>query len=123
MCGQAIFAFCTVSSSVTPSLFDIFDFNHHYSSYLNYLTYSAYLDNYLSFFGLLELFDSSSSFCVEAGWLESVGSRVLYELDPKKPVLYVVPVEAILEKLPVVAVQVGDLERCRMVWACHSPAR
>ena len=41
-----------------------------------------------------------------AAWLESVGSRVLYELDPKKPVLYVIPVESILGKLPVVPV--GD---------------
>ena len=42
----------------------------------------------------------------DAAWLESVGSRILYELDPKMPVLYVVPVESILGKLPVVPV--GD---------------
>ena len=41
-----------------------------------------------------------------SAWLESAGSRILYELDPKKPVLYVVPVESILGKLPVVPV--GD---------------
>jgi hypothetical protein len=35
-------------------------------------------------------------------WLESVGSQILFELDPKKPVLYVVPIESILGKLPVV---------------------
>jgi hypothetical protein len=30
------------------------------------------------------------------GWLETVGSRVLYELDYKKPILYVVPIQSIL---------------------------
>jgi len=43
---------------------------------------------------------------VDTAWLASAGSRILYELDPKKPVLYVVPVESILGKLPVVPV--GD---------------
>ena len=45
-----------------------------------------------------------NNFCVCAAWLESVESRVLYELDPKKPVLYVMPVLSILGKLPVVPV-------------------
>ncbi len=36
------------------------------------------------------------------GWLESVGSRVVYELDYKKPILYVIPIQSILGKLPVV---------------------
>jgi len=40
------------------------------------------------------------------GWLESVGSRVVYELDYKKPILYVIPIQSILGKLPVVPV--GD---------------
>ena len=40
------------------------------------------------------------------GWLESVGSRVLYELDYKKPILYVVPIQNILGKLSLVPV--GD---------------
>ena len=35
-------------------------------------------------------------------WLESVGSQMLYELDPRKPILYVLPIENILGKLPVV---------------------
>ncbi len=39
-----------------------------------------------------------------SGWLESVGSRVLYELDYKKLILYVIPIESILGKLPVVPV-------------------
>ncbi len=30
-------------------------------------------------------------------WLESVSSRVLYEFAYKKPILYVIPVESILE--------------------------
>jgi len=40
------------------------------------------------------------------GWLQSAGSRILYDMDPKNPVLYVVPVESIIGKLPVVPV--GD---------------
>ena len=40
-------------------------------------------------------------FCVDATWLESVGSRVLY---PTKPIVFVVPVESILGKLPVIPV-------------------
>ena len=45
---------------------------------------------------------------VSAGWLESIGSQIIYELDhpSRKPVLYVVPVEHILGKLPLVPV--GD---------------
>ena len=39
-------------------------------------------------------------------WLESVGSRILFELDHKKPILYVLPIENILGTLPVVPV--GD---------------
>jgi hypothetical protein len=41
-----------------------------------------------------------------SGWLESVGSRVLYELDYRRPVLYVIPIQSILGKLLVVPV--GD---------------
>ena len=51
--------------------------------------------------------DYLTAFCTCTDWLDSVGSRILYELDPKKPVLYVVPVESILGKLPVVPF--GDL--------------
>ena len=43
--------------------------------------------------------------CV-AAWLESIGSQIVYELDHRKPVLYVIPIENILGKLPVVPV--GD---------------
>jgi hypothetical protein len=38
--------------------------------------------------------------CFLVGWLESVGSRVVYELDYKKPILYVVLIQSILGKLP-----------------------
>ncbi len=34
-------------------------------------------------------------FCCK-GWLESIGSRVVYELDYKKPILYVIPIQSIL---------------------------
>jgi hypothetical protein len=32
----------------------------------------------------------------------SIGSRIVYELDHKNPILYVIPVESVLGKLPVV---------------------
>ena len=41
-----------------------------------------------------------------AGWLKSIGSQIVYELDHRKPVLYVIPIQNILGKLPVVPV--GD---------------
>ena len=44
--------------------------------------------------------------CYLLGWLASVGSRVVYELDYKKPILYVVPIQNILGKLSLVPV--GD---------------
>jgi len=46
-------------------LFDLFDFCN---DYLSYFDYSDYL----------------TRFFVDAAWLESVGSRILFELDPKK---------------------------------------
>ena len=60
----------------------------HYYTYACYCTYAYYC-----------IF-----FCT--GWLESIGSRVVYELDYRKPVLYVIPIQSILGKLPVVPV--GD---------------
>ena len=44
--------------------------------------------------------------CFLLGWLASVGSRVVYELDYKKPIMYVVPIQNILGKLSLVPV--GD---------------
>ena len=34
--------------------------------------------------------------CFLVGWLESVGSQVVYEPDYKKPVLYAIPIQSIL---------------------------
>ncbi len=51
------------------------------------------------------------------GWLESVASRVVYELDYKKPILYVIPIQSILCKLPVVPV--GALAPSRTTCATH----
>ena len=59
----------------------------HYCHYACYCTYAYYC-----------IF-----FCT--GWLESIGSRVVYELDYRKPVLYVIPIQSILGKL---VVPVGD---------------
>jgi hypothetical protein len=44
--------------------------------------------------------------CFLVGWLESVGSRVVYELNYQMPILYVIPIKSILGKLPLVPV--GD---------------
>ncbi len=62
----------------------------HYYTYACYCNYAYYC----------------MFFC--KGWLESIGSRVpvVYELDYKKPILYVIPIQSILGKLPVVPV--GD---------------
>ena len=43
-------------------------------------------------------------------WMESVSSRMLFELDPKTPILYVLPIENILGKLPVVELFLSDHE-------------
>ena len=43
-------------------------------------------------------------FCL--GWLDSIGSRIVYELDHRNPILYVIPIQSILGKLPLVPV--GD---------------
>ncbi len=37
---------------------------------------------------------------VLAGLLRSIGSQIVYDLDHRKPVIYVIPVEHILGKLP-----------------------
>ena len=39
-------------------------------------------------------------------WMKSVSSQMLFKLDPKNPILHVLPIENILGKLPVVPV--GD---------------
>ena len=69
--------------------------NYHYWNYGYYYGYYVYYCYY-------------AHYCLFRfiGWLKSVGSRVVYELDYKKPILYVIPVQSILGKLPVVPV--GD---------------
>ncbi len=57
----------------------------HYTYYVHYGKYYNYCDYFKLFL---------------VGWLESVGSRVVYELYYKKPILYVVPIQSILGKLP-----------------------
>ncbi len=54
-------------------------FYYNYACYCNYAHYCIFC-------------------CI--GWLESVGSRVVYQLDYKKPILYVIPIQSILGKLP-----------------------
>ena len=51
--------------------------------------------------------------------MESIGSRIDYELDPRKPILYVLPIENILGKLALVPV--GDTETIpyNMPRPCH----
>ncbi len=61
----------------------------YYSYYMCYTYYVYYIYNFVS-----------------AGWLKSIGSQIVYELDHRKTVLYVIPVEHILGKLPLVPV--GD---------------
>ena len=39
-----------------------------------------------------------------AGWLDTIGPKIVYELRGNKQVLYVVPVLAILGRLPLVPV-------------------
>jgi hypothetical protein len=43
-----------------------------------------------------------------AGWLKSVGSQIVYNLDHRKPVLYVIPIENILPVGKLSVVPVGD---------------
>jgi len=63
--------------------------------------------NYFDYFDYFKLFHSYlTSFVLE--WLKSVGSGIIYELDPKNPILYVLLIENILGKLQVVPV--GALE-------------
>jgi hypothetical protein len=62
-----------------------------------------------------------NSYGFVVGWLESVGSQVVYELDYKKPILYVVPIESILGKIPGLWYLSATLELFRT--ACAMPFR
>ncbi len=63
------------------------------NGYYMYCMYYMYYVYYIYYFVL-------------AGWLRSIGSQIVYELDHRKPMLYVTPAEHILGKLPLVPV--GD---------------
>ena len=54
-----------------------------------------------------------------AGWLNKIGSKVIYELDYKNPVIYVILVESILGKLLVVPL--GDTETIPRQYAASFP--
>ena len=56
------------------------------------------------FSSALQFFSDLTIFVLE--WLKSIDSQVIYEPDPTRPILYVLPIENILGKLPVVPV--GD---------------
>ncbi len=55
--------------------------------------------HYLHYLSLHSLF-----YC--PGWLNTVELLILHELDPRKPILYVIPIEIIIGKLCIVLV--GD---------------
>ena len=61
--------------------------------------------NYFSYFDYFKLFNSDLTIFV-LEWLKSIDSQIIYELDPTRPIRYVLPIENILGKLPVVPV--GD---------------
>ena len=68
--------------------------------------------NYFSYFDYFKLFHSYPTIFVPE-WLQSIGSQVIYELDPKNPIFYVLPSENILGKLPVVPVgDTGTVPHC-----------
>ncbi len=69
------------------------DPENSYYMYCMYYMYYMYYVYYTYYFVL-------------AGWLKSIGSQIVYELNHGKPVFYVIPVEHILGKLPLVTV--GD---------------
>ncbi len=66
--------------------------NTYYSTIKHIYIYYSYYDYYINY-----------NF---TGWLSPSSGRVVYELDRRKPVLFVIPIENILGKLPVVPV--GD---------------
>jgi hypothetical protein len=64
---------------------------------MHYIDYRHYSESLYTYY---------FKYVCNAGWFKSVGSQIVYELDHKKPVLCVIPIEHILGKLPVVPV--GD---------------
>ena len=80
--------------------------NGNYDCYIHYINYYNY--KYYHYYWYYVYYCYYADYCLFPfiGWLKSVGSRVVYELDYKKPILYVIPIQSILGKLPVVPV--GD---------------
>ena len=80
--------------------------NGNYDCYIHYINYFYY--TYYHYYWYYVCYCYYAHYCLFRfiGWLKSVGSRVVYELDYKKPILYVIPIQSILGKLPVVPV--GD---------------
>ncbi len=73
-------------------------------------------DNYLHYFNM----SSFHSLFRCPGWLSSVGSRILYELDHRKPIIYVIPIQNIIGKLCVVPVACGRRYRDYSTPSAHS---
>jgi hypothetical protein len=75
-----------IINSIIAMLLFYHVYQNHYNNYLDYFHYS--------------------------GWLESVGSRIVYKLEYRNPVLYVIPIQSILGKLPVVTVPIVSWDKC-----------
>ena len=68
--------------------------------------------NYFNYFDYFKLFHSYLTIFV-LEWLKSISSQVIYELDPTRPILLVLPIDNILGKLPVVPVgDTGTIPHC-----------
>ncbi len=55
---------------------------------------------------IVYIYSYYTNYMCNAGWLKSVDSQIVHELDHREPVLYVIPIEIILRKLLIVPV--GD---------------
>ena len=73
--------------------------------YLYYIYYIYYLD-YFVYYDYYYYYGYYGHYLCIAGWLKLVGYQIVYEFDHRKPILYVIPIQNILGKLPVVPV--GD---------------
>ena len=65
-----------------------------------------FLSLFIEFIAIIDVIVIIEFYFVYLGWLDSIGSRIVYELDHRNPILYVIPIQSILGKLPVVPV--GD---------------
>jgi hypothetical protein len=85
----------------------------YYMYYINFMCYMYYMHYMYYMYYMYYVY--YIYYFVFARWLHSIGSQILYELEHRKPVLYVIPVEHILGKLPLVLV--GDQARFRTTCA------